>query len=106
MHDRLVSMSAWREKAEPPLYNLPNIAQTVNLDHIRRHYYESHTTINPTGVVPLGPIIDFALPANGNRWPVNANDRPRRAIDPHSLPTIMTLRTSGGRGAAMQAWRR
>ena len=30
-----------------------------NLTHIKRHYYESHTTINPTGVVPLGPVIDF-----------------------------------------------
>ncbi|MHC2281752.1 putative glutathione S-transferase [Bradyrhizobium diazoefficiens] len=49
------------------VYNLPNIAETVNLDHIRRHYYESHTTINPTGVVPLGPIIDFAVPASGRK---------------------------------------
>lgn len=45
------------------IYNLPKVAETVNLDHIKRHYYESHTTINPTGIVPLGPIIDFALPA-------------------------------------------
>jgi glutathionyl-hydroquinone reductase len=45
------------------IYNLPKVAETVNLDHIRRHYYESHTTINPTGVVPLGPVIDFAVPA-------------------------------------------
>ncbi|HEV7284410.1 MAG TPA: glutathione S-transferase family protein, partial [Kaistia sp.] len=28
-------------------------------DHIKRHYYESHKTINPTGIVPLGPILDF-----------------------------------------------
>ncbi|MBS0523991.1 MAG: glutathione S-transferase family protein, partial [Proteobacteria bacterium] len=45
------------------IYSLPNVAQTVNLEHIKRHYYESHTTINPTGVVPLGPAIDFASPA-------------------------------------------
>jgi branched-chain amino acid transport system substrate-binding protein len=45
------------------IYNLPGIAQTVNLGHIRRHYYESHTTINPPGVVPLGPSIDFASPS-------------------------------------------
>jgi glutathionyl-hydroquinone reductase len=49
------------------VYNLPNIAETVNLDHIRRHYYESHTTINPTGIVPLGPIIDFALPESSRK---------------------------------------
>ena len=47
------------------VYNLANVAETVNFDHIKRHYYESHTTINPTGVVPLGPVIDFAVPAPG-----------------------------------------
>ena len=45
------------------IYNLPNVALTVNFEHIKRHYYESHITINPTGVVPLGPVIDFAVPA-------------------------------------------
>lgn len=49
------------------IYALPGIAETVNLDHIRRHYYESHRTINPTGVVPLGPIIDFTTPSRTPR---------------------------------------
>jgi putative glutathione S-transferase len=35
---------------------IPEISGTVNLEHIKRHYYESHRTINPTGVVPLGPL--------------------------------------------------
>jgi putative glutathione S-transferase len=35
------------------------VAETVNLDHIKRHYYRSHVTINPTRIVPLGPQIDF-----------------------------------------------
>ncbi|MGK7889783.1 MAG: glutathione S-transferase family protein [Leptolyngbyaceae cyanobacterium] len=43
------------------LYHLPGIAETVNMHHIKHHYYESHTTINPTGVVPVGPAIDYAL---------------------------------------------
>jgi len=47
----------WRFVRE--IYNLPNVSETVNLHHIKHHYYESHTTINPTGVVPLGPVIDF-----------------------------------------------
>ena len=47
------------------IYDLPGIAETVNLEHIRHHHYESHTTINPTGVVPLGPVIDFAIPTRG-----------------------------------------
>lgn len=44
------------------LYQWPGIAGTVNFTHIKRHYYESHKTINPTGVVPLGPILDFTAP--------------------------------------------
>ncbi|MCJ2046589.1 glutathione S-transferase family protein [Methylobacterium sp. J-078] len=44
------------------LYALPGVAGTVNLTHIKRHYYESHPTINPTGIVPLGPALDFAAP--------------------------------------------
>jgi glutathionyl-hydroquinone reductase len=44
------------------LYQMPGIRETVNLGHIKRHYYQSHVTINPTRVVPLGPEIDFELP--------------------------------------------
>ena len=46
------------------LYQHPGVAQTVNFDHIKRHYYGSHVTINPTQVVPLGPDQDFTLPHN------------------------------------------
>lgn len=41
------------------LYQIPGIAQTVHLEHIKAHYYGSHDTINPTLIVPLGPVIDF-----------------------------------------------
>jgi putative glutathione S-transferase len=44
------------------LYQHPGIAQTVHFDHIKGHYYESHTMINPTGIVPLGPDLDFKAP--------------------------------------------
>ncbi|HEB56785.1 MAG TPA: glutathione S-transferase family protein [Gammaproteobacteria bacterium] len=43
------------------LYQYPGVAQTVNMDHIKFHYYGSHRTINPTGIVPKGPEIDFNL---------------------------------------------
>lgn len=46
------------------LYQQPGIARTVNMEHIKRHYYESHTSINPSQVVPLGPDIDFSIPHN------------------------------------------
>jgi glutathionyl-hydroquinone reductase len=42
------------------LYQIPQVADTVHFDHIKGHYYQSHKTINPTGIVPLGPAIDFS----------------------------------------------
>ena len=44
------------------LYQWPGVRETVNLAHIKRHYYMSHTTINPTGIVPVGPAIDYDAP--------------------------------------------
>jgi putative glutathione S-transferase len=44
------------------LYRIPGVAGTVRLDEIKTHYYGSHRTINPTGVVPKGPDIDFTAP--------------------------------------------
>jgi glutathionyl-hydroquinone reductase len=41
------------------LYQQPGIADTVNLDHIKRHYYMTHTAINPTRIVPIGPLLDL-----------------------------------------------
>ena len=46
------------------LYQQPGIAKTVNLEHIKKHYYESHETINPSRVVPKGPVVDFTAPHN------------------------------------------
>lgn len=46
------------------LYQLPGVAQTCNLDHIKRHYYRSHPQVNPTRIVPNGPLIDFDAPHN------------------------------------------
>ena len=43
------------------LYQYPGISETVNMDHIKYHYYASHTSINPTAIVPKGPDIDFNL---------------------------------------------
>lgn len=45
------------------IYQTPGVAATVNLLHIKRHYYMSHKRINPTGIVPAGPAIDFDAPA-------------------------------------------
>lgn len=44
------------------LYQQPGVAETVRFDHIKPHYYASHTSINPSGVVPVGPLIDFGEP--------------------------------------------
>lgn len=49
------------------LYQWPGIAATVDLWHIQHHYYQSHTTINPTGIVPKGPHLDFERPHDRER---------------------------------------
>jgi putative glutathione S-transferase len=41
------------------LYRVPGVAQTVNMDHIKRHYYLSHKHLNPSGIVPKGPLLEF-----------------------------------------------
>jgi len=41
------------------LYQLPGVADTVSFEHIKTHYYASHRTINPTGIIPVGPAQDF-----------------------------------------------
>jgi len=44
------------------LYQVPGVAETVNMDHIKYHYFASHRSINPAGIVPKGPDIDFMQP--------------------------------------------
>ena len=44
------------------LYQVPGVADTVHMDHIKDHYYRSHGSLNPSGVVPAGPEIDFTEP--------------------------------------------
>ncbi len=44
------------------LYQQPGIAETVNFSHIKSHYYVTHTEINPTQIVPLGPVLDLTKP--------------------------------------------
>ena len=46
------------------LYQQPGVKETCNLDHIKRHYYKSHPKVNPTRIVPKGPLIDFDAPHN------------------------------------------
>jgi glutathionyl-hydroquinone reductase len=50
------------------LYQVPGIAETVSIDHIKRHYYGSQRQVNPTGIVPIGPLIDFTLPHDRGRF--------------------------------------
>lgn len=46
------------------LYQIPGIAETVNFEHIKTHYYYSHDTINPTRIIPKGPDLDYSFPHN------------------------------------------
>jgi glutathionyl-hydroquinone reductase len=50
------------------LYQQEGVAATVNMDHIKRHYYGSQRHVNPTGIVPLGPQLDFSAPHDRGRF--------------------------------------
>lgn len=50
------------------LYQYPGVSETVNFEHIKSHYYYSHQMINPTRVVPIGPVINYFSPHNRNRF--------------------------------------
>jgi putative glutathione S-transferase len=49
------------------LYQWPRVAATVDMHHIKQHYYTSHPMLNPRGIVPLGPAIDFTVPHERGR---------------------------------------
>jgi putative glutathione S-transferase len=57
------------------LYQVPGVAGTVDMRHIKWHYYGSHKTINPSGIVPLGPDVDYTA----------AHDRDRFGTRPTSM---------------------
>lgn len=44
------------------LYQVPGVAETVNMEHIVRHYHYSHDTINPHRIIPVNPVLDFDAP--------------------------------------------
>ena len=50
------------------LYQVKGVAETVNFTHIKNHYYMSHKTINPTGIVPSGPVLDYNAPHDRARF--------------------------------------
>ncbi|WP_047948336.1 glutathione S-transferase C-terminal domain-containing protein, partial [Pseudomonas aeruginosa] len=59
------NLSGWLRE----LYQRPDIGETVDFEHIKGHYYASHRTINPTGIVPLGPRLDLARAPGRERLP-------------------------------------
>ncbi|HZD90623.1 MAG TPA: glutathione S-transferase C-terminal domain-containing protein, partial [Pseudolabrys sp.] len=66
----------WRHIYEYPnlgnyvrdLYQVPGVAETVSLQQIKRHYYHSQRQVNPTGIVPVGPQLDFSRPHDRDRF--------------------------------------
>jgi putative glutathione S-transferase len=66
----------WRRIADYPnlsnylrdLYQVPGVAETVSLEQIKRHYYGSQRQVNPTGIVPVGPQLDFSAPHDRGRF--------------------------------------
>ena len=52
------------------LFQQPGVSETINMNHIKHHYYGSHSMINPTGIVPLGPEINFHQPHDRNKFDI------------------------------------
>ncbi|XP_074269531.1 uncharacterized protein LOC141592674 isoform X1 [Silene latifolia] len=50
------------------IFQFPGMSSTVSMAHIKKHYYGSHPTINPYGIIPLGPNIDYSSPHDRNRF--------------------------------------
>jgi putative glutathione S-transferase len=50
------------------LYQVQGVAPTVNMTHIKAHYYGSHKNINPTGIIPVGPDLDYSAPHDRDRF--------------------------------------
>ena len=50
------------------IYQHPGVKETCNLDHIKQHYYKSHPQVNPSGIVPKGPMIDLDSPHGRDRF--------------------------------------
>jgi putative glutathione S-transferase len=50
------------------LFQMPGVKDTVNFDHIKQHYYYSHASINPTRIVPLGPLLILDAPHDRDRF--------------------------------------
>ncbi|XP_019704452.1 uncharacterized protein [Elaeis guineensis] len=50
------------------IYQIPGMSSTVNMEHIKKHYYGSHPTINTYGIIPLGPNIDYSSPHDREKF--------------------------------------
>lgn len=50
------------------IFQIPGVSSTVNMDHIKKHYYRSHPSINPFGIIPHGPNIDYTTPHDRDRF--------------------------------------
>ncbi|HJV86853.1 MAG TPA: glutathione S-transferase family protein [Noviherbaspirillum sp.] len=50
------------------MYQVPGVAGTVNMDHMKRHYYLSHPHLNPAGIIPVGPTFDLSAPHNRHHF--------------------------------------
>ncbi|EFJ11475.1 hypothetical protein SELMODRAFT_126188, partial [Selaginella moellendorffii] len=50
------------------VYQMDGISDTVRMDHIKKHYYGSHPSINPYGVIPVGSVIDYSTPHDRHKF--------------------------------------
>ena len=67
------------------LYQIPGIAATVNMDHIKRHYYMTHPEINPTRIVPAGPLLELDAPHGRERLGAATVDSVEKMVEPRTF---------------------
>ena len=80
------------------LYQVPGVAETVSLDHIKRHYYGSHRNVNPTGIVPIGPVLDFTRRTTAAALAERRKKRETKTAAPRKKQRCRVATVTGGNG--------
>lgn len=78
------------------LYQQPGIAETVNMDDIKRHYYVTHDDLNPNGIVPIGPEENLRAPSGRETWADESRPNTNPGPRPSEVGTRSARKITGG----------
>jgi hypothetical protein len=77
------------------LFRIEGVAATFDLEHIKRHYYQSHRKLKPSSIVPVGPEFAFMSEPQRNRRISADNERPETSVYVRFAPWNETARAVG-----------